>query len=154
MTIDGWHASLVARSHMKLGKKSPNQIRCTQHHASCDSLVASIVVVTSVADPDLSDPCVFGPPGSGSFYHQAKTLFPTVLWFLFLSFYLWKMMYMYLQKILSRIFLFIWILLASWRSMTKIAGAGSEYGSIRQRHGSRIRTHTKMTWIRNTGGNT
>jgi hypothetical protein len=29
----------------------------------------------SVADPDLNpdpDPHVFGPPGSGSFYHQAK----------------------------------------------------------------------------------
>jgi hypothetical protein len=49
---------------------------------------------TSVADPDPSDPYVFGPPGSGSisqkfgsgsesFYQQAKmvrkTLIPTVL---------------------------------------------------------------------------
>ncbi len=36
---------------------------------------------SSVADPD---PYVFGSPGSGSFYHQAKivrkTLIPTVLW--------------------------------------------------------------------------
>ncbi len=44
-----------------------------------------IVVISSVADsdPDPSDPYVFGPPGSGSFYHQAKivrkTLIPTVL---------------------------------------------------------------------------
>jgi hypothetical protein len=44
---------------------------------------------TSVADPDPSDPYVFGPPGSGSgsFYHQAnivrKTLIPTVLRLLF-----------------------------------------------------------------------
>ncbi len=52
----------------------------------------------SVADPDPSDPYVFGPPGSesgsisqrhgsGSFYHQAKivrkTLIPTVLLLLF-----------------------------------------------------------------------
>ncbi len=50
----------------------------------------------SVADPDLSDPCVFGPPGSGSikqryesgsFYHQEKmvrkTLIPAILWLLF-----------------------------------------------------------------------
>ncbi len=50
--------------------------------------------LTSVADPDPSDPYVFGPPGSGSisqrygsgsgsFYHQAKivrkALIPTVL---------------------------------------------------------------------------
>ncbi len=42
-------------------------------------------------------------------------------------------------------------LLASWRSMTKIAGSGS--GSISQRHGPRIRIriHPKMSWIRNTG---
>ncbi len=56
--------------------------------------------LTSVADPDPSDPYVFGPPGfgsgsisqrygsgSGSFYHQAKNvrkiLIPTVLWLLF-----------------------------------------------------------------------
>ncbi len=67
---------------------------------------------SSVADPDPPDPHVFGPPrsgsgstsqryrsgscsGSGSFYHRAnivrKTLIPTILW-LFLTFYLWKMM--------------------------------------------------------------
>ncbi len=57
-------------------------------------------------NPDPPDPHVFGPPGSGStsqrygsgsgsFYHHAKilriTLIPTILW-LFLTFYLWKMM--------------------------------------------------------------
>jgi hypothetical protein len=31
-------------------------------------------VNTSVLDPEPPDPHVFGPPGSGSFYHQAKTL--------------------------------------------------------------------------------
>ncbi len=70
---------------------------------------------SSVPDPD---PHVFGPPGSvsvstsqrygsgsGSFYHHAKivrkTLIPSVLW-LFLTFYLWKMMQMYLLKVISR----------------------------------------------------
>ncbi len=67
-------------------------------------------IIISVADPDPAppDPLVFGPPGSGSgstsqryasgsgsFYHHAKivrkTLIPTILW-LFLTFYLWKMM--------------------------------------------------------------
>ncbi len=71
---------------------------------------------------------------SGSFYHHAKivrkTLIPTILWLL--TFYLWKMMYMYLQKVIRRIFFIIIFLLASWRSMTKIAGSGS----INQRHGS------------------
>jgi hypothetical protein len=28
--------------------------------------------MASVADPDPPDPRVFGPPGSGSFYHRAK----------------------------------------------------------------------------------
>jgi hypothetical protein len=63
-----------------------------------------IIISSSVADPDPSDPYVFGPPGSGSgsssqrygsgfgfgsgsFYHQAtivrKTLIPSVLWLLF-----------------------------------------------------------------------
>jgi hypothetical protein len=43
------------------------------------------VSFSSVPDPnpDLPDPHVFGPPGSGSFYHQAKivrkNLIPTVL---------------------------------------------------------------------------
>ncbi len=65
----------------------------------------------SVADPDPPDPHVFGPPGSGStsqrygsgsgsgsgsFYHHhakivRKTWIPTILW-LFLTFYIWKMM--------------------------------------------------------------
>jgi hypothetical protein len=38
---------------------------------------------SSVVDPDPSDPFVFGPPESGSLYHQAKivrkTLIPTAL---------------------------------------------------------------------------
>jgi hypothetical protein len=41
------------------------------------------VVMSSVPDPDPPDPHVFGPPGSGSFYHQAKIvrkiLIPIVL---------------------------------------------------------------------------
>ncbi len=48
-------------------------------------LKGSTYVEDSVADPDPDprDPHVFGPPGSGSFYHQAKierkTLIPTIL---------------------------------------------------------------------------
>ncbi len=82
----------------------------------------------SVADPDPDPPDshVFGPPGSrsgsisqkcgsgsgsgsssGSFYHHAKivrkTLIPPILW-LFLTFYLWKIMWMYIQKVISRKF--------------------------------------------------
>ncbi len=69
----------------------------------------------SVADPDQSDPYVFGPPGSGSgsisqrygsgsesFYHQAeivrKTLIPTVFVTSFLLFIFEKIMQMYPQK--------------------------------------------------------
>jgi hypothetical protein len=53
------------------------------------SLKNSLTVKNSVADPDPnpSDPHVFGPPGSGSFYHQAKivrkTWIPTVSRLLF-----------------------------------------------------------------------
>ncbi len=98
-------------------------------------------------DPDPLDPHVFGPPGSGStsqrsgsgsgsLYHHEKivrkTLTPSILW-LFLSFYLWKMMYMYLQKVISKKnCVKIYFLLESWRSMRKIAGSGS----ISQKHGS------------------
>jgi hypothetical protein len=57
-------------------------------------LLYPVYVLASVRDPDPEDPCVFGPPGSGSatgsqrygsgfFYHQAKTerktLIPIVL---------------------------------------------------------------------------
>jgi hypothetical protein len=57
-----------------------------------------VTILTSVADPDPSDPFDFGPPGSGSisqrhgsrsesFHHQAKivrkTLIPTALLLLF-----------------------------------------------------------------------
>ncbi len=72
------------------------------------SLIWIFTVSNSVADPDPPDPHVFGPPGSGStsqrygsgsgsgsFYQHAKivrtALIPTILW-LFLTFYLWKMM--------------------------------------------------------------
>ena len=75
----------------------------------------------SVADPDPNpDPHVFGPPGSGStshrygsgscsgsgsFYHHPKivrkTLIPTALWLLF-DFSSLKMMYLYLQKVISK----------------------------------------------------
>jgi hypothetical protein len=71
--------------------------------------------------------------GSGSFYHQAKIrkkpwflLFMTSLWLLIFG----KMIKMYLQKVISRKF----FLLASWRSMTKIAQSWS--WSISQMHGS------------------
>jgi hypothetical protein len=37
--------------------------------------------------------------------------------------------------------------------MTKLAGSGSESGSISQRNGSADRIRTKMSWIRNSGRN-
>ncbi len=50
------------------------------------------MVPCSVADPDPSDPYVFGPPGSRSFYHQAKIVRFLLFCDFFLTFYLWKMM--------------------------------------------------------------
>ncbi len=105
------------------------------------------------------DPHVFGPPGSGSgsisqrygsgsgsgsgsFYHQAKkvrkTLIPTALWLLF-DFLSLKMMYMYLQKVISKKLLKKLVFCCHpilGRSVTKIAGSESVSGSISQRHGS------------------
>ncbi len=88
-----------------------------------------------VPDPDPPDPHVFRPPGSGSFYHQAKiarkTLIPTVLWLL-LDFLSLKNDINVPSKSNKQNFFFISFLLASWRSMTKIGRSGS----ISQRHGS------------------
>ena len=51
--------------------------------ASIGQVSINVALGSSVADPDPSDPYIFGPPGSGSFYHQSKivrkTLIPTVL---------------------------------------------------------------------------
>ena len=78
--------------------------------------------------------------GSGSFYHQAKkgrkTLIPTALWLLF-DFLSFKMMFMYLQKVGNKQYIFFknkFLVGLLGRSMTKTAGSGS--WSIRQRHGS------------------
>ncbi len=88
------------------------------------SSIKRFIVLFSVADPnpdlDPPDPHVFGPPGSGSgsisqrygsrsgsgsFYHQAKkvrkTLIPTSLWLLF-DFLSLEMMFIYLQKVISK----------------------------------------------------
>jgi hypothetical protein len=132
--------------------------------------------VGSVADPDPPDPHVFGPPGSGSISRGMdrdpapdlnpsitkqkkvrKTLIPTAsrLFFDFLSL---KIMYMYLQKVISKkqknFFLNLFFVGILGSSVAKISGSGS--GSVSQRHGStriqiRIRIHHKMSWIRNTG---
>jgi hypothetical protein len=68
----------------------------TYHGRQVPANISYIGLRNSVADPDPSDPYVFGPPGSGSmsqrhksgsisFYHQAqiarKTLIPTVFKF-------------------------------------------------------------------------
>ncbi len=108
---------------------------------------------SSVADPDPnldpSDPYVFGPPGSGSgfgsiiqgyesrsgsFYHQAKivrkTLTPgTALWLLFDFLSLKNDVNVPSKSNKQKSFFKNCFLLASWRSMTKIAGSGSTSGS-------------------------
>jgi hypothetical protein len=79
----GQHHSLTGRLFLRLSQDKKTVLRIRIH------------------------PYVFEPPGSasgsisqrygsGSFYHQAKivrkTFIPTVLWFFFMTFYLWKMM--------------------------------------------------------------
>ncbi len=113
---------------------------------NCTHYKHSPQVCTSVPDPD---PRVFWPPwsgstsqrygsdsGSGSFYHHAKiirkTLNPTYSFVTLFDFFSLKIKIMYInvpsksnnnkqKKLCSK----ICFLLASWRSMTKIAGSGS-----------------------------
>jgi hypothetical protein len=100
-------------------------------------------------DPDPPDPHIFGPRGSGSisqrygsgsFYHPSiikqivrKTLIPTVLWIL-LDFYLWCKFS-------------VGVLL------TKLAGTDPNPDPLVRGMDSRIRIriHTKMSCVRNTG---
>ncbi len=107
------------------------------------------IVESSVSDPNPHD---FGPPGfrsgstsqrygsgSGSFYHRA-TILRTVLWLLldFLSLKNYRYINVPSKSNKQKNFFKISFLLASWRIMTKIAGSGSESGSISQRHGSAL----------------
>ncbi len=101
-----------------------------------DSPIMGMRMLTRVADPN-----VFGPPGSGSvsqrnesgtgaFYHQAKivrkTLVPTVLWFLYDFISLKNDVNVPSKsKVISRTTFKKSFLLASWRSMTKIAESWS-----------------------------
>jgi hypothetical protein len=79
--------------HPRLRGQRPGQL---PHPADTEALDENIdiIVISGVADPNPSDPYVFGPfgsgsisqrygSGSGSFYHQSKivrkTLIPTVL---------------------------------------------------------------------------
>ncbi len=78
--------------------------------------------------------------GSKSFFHQAKivrkTLIPTV--FVTITYYLWKLMKMYLQKVIIRKNFFLNFFFGVFTVNDEKAGSGSvsEFGSISQRHGS------------------
>ncbi len=119
------------------------------------------MVPTSVADPDPnpdpSDPYVFGPPGSwsgsisqrygsesGSFYHQAKVvrkiLIPTALWLLF--------DFLSLKNDVNVPSKTNKYPEGQWRKSDPLV-----IGKI-SRIKIRIRIHTKMSWIRNTGTHT
>ncbi len=84
--------------------------------------------------------CCGSGSGSGSFYYQAKivrkTLIPTDLWLLFDFISLKNDVNVPSKSNQQENFFSISFLLASWRSMTKIAGSGSGSGSISQKHGS------------------
>ncbi len=90
-----------------------------EHKESCWSFKSSV-----------ADPHVFGPPGSGSFYQQAKkvrkTLVPVTSFWLFV----FENDVNVPSKSNKQKKFYNFFFLASWRSMTKIAG------SISQRHGS------------------
>ncbi len=112
----------------------------------------------SVPDPN-RDPHDFGPPGSRSISQR----YGSGLWlWLLLDFLSLKNYVSVPSQRKSRKTLFlISFLLASWRSLTIIAGSGSESGSgsgsesksgsNSQRHGSPDPDpHSKLSWIRNT----
>ncbi len=96
---------------------------------------------SSVADPDPPDPHVFGPPGSPS-KNSKKNLDSYCFVTSFRLFVFENNVNAPLKSstpVSKKTFLKkIIFLLASWRSMTKIAGSGSASGSgsITQRHGS------------------
>ncbi len=100
-------------------------------------------IFLGLLDPD---PLVRGGSGSESFYHQAKLVRKPLTYSLWLLYDLLslKNYVNVLQKAKSRNSFF----LASWGSLTKIAGSGS----ISRRHGSADpdRDRAKMSRIRNT----
>ncbi len=104
------------------------------------------IPVGSVADPDLSDPYVFGPPGSrsgsisqrygsGSFYHQAKIAKQNLD------------SYCFVTTVWLFIFSFLLRLEGEWRKYQDPKPDPLVWGMD-----PRIRFHTKMSWIRNTAG--
>ncbi len=95
---------IIKKSDLDPEKFPIQQDLVSQHWFFYRTLIGS--VPDPDPNPDPPDPRVFRPPGSGStsqrygsgsgsFYHHAKiirkTLNPIILW-LFLTFYLWKMM--------------------------------------------------------------
>ncbi len=135
----------------------------------------------SVADPDPNppDPHVFGPPGSGStsqrngsgsgscsgswsFYHHAKIVRKNLDSYYFVTSFDFLSMKNDVNVASKsnkqkKLWWKISFLLASWRSMTKIAGSGSRIriqdpdpDPLVRGMDPRIRIHPKMSWIRNT----
>ncbi len=125
------------------------------------SVLSGKIQTVDSSVPYPPDPDVFGPPGSGStsqrylwirirsgsksgsgsFYRQAKivrkTLIPTVLWLLLDFLSLKNDVNVPSKSNKQKNFIKkICFLLASWRSMMKIAGSVSAPGSISQRHES------------------
>ncbi len=110
---DGWRAG---EDSVHLHAKPRGRYRGWPYSEHPGGGVRGCGTVWPAIPGSVADPHVFGPPGSGSiiqrygswsgsFYHHAnivrKTLIVTILW-LFLTFSLWKMMWMYLQKVTRR----------------------------------------------------
>jgi hypothetical protein len=108
-------------------------------------------LVNSVAgpNPDPSDPYVFEPSGSGSFYRQAKvvrkTCIPTVLLpYFFLTFYRQKVICR--KTFLKKLVFCVGLLKVNDENPDPHPDPNPFVRGM----DPRIRIHTKMTWIRNT----
>jgi hypothetical protein len=125
---------------------------CPGRWANSMTPLSSGTLSNTLADPDPSDPYVFGPSWSGSgsisqryeswtgsFYHQANSKLNLDSYCFVTSFWLFILkndVNVLSKRNKQKNFFFNSYLLASWRSMTKIAGSGFEFGSVSQRQRS------------------
>ena len=67
------HRVQRARRHVRArGGARPHRAYARKSRRAVEFFLLFFCAAVCVADPDPSDPYIFGPPGSGSFYHTVK----------------------------------------------------------------------------------